>query len=310
MANLHILILRSIIVSSSVLILLSFSLVFPNLFSRKGSYNEGQYLTQILLSKEAALDIQHNTGHIPSTAYEVNIFQYCQYNLINSTYSSPNSTHEKPQFYPVKSSNFLSFSKKRKNNNLSSLFSAFSNKVIDHSSYKCHWAFPSPANIFDPVDLFGVPVSEHTLPEELVLHHTRFERYSRCLPFLLVCFVLTQFYMIRANQFKLVQLRRQDLLPVHKGGHHSKYHTPNHQSRYSGNTITVMSILSALLIVLLVMLDLARDKHLFHLISEFYTSKQAPIYVFPKSAASTNLLTWMSEISILLIPICVISKLL
>lgn len=306
MAKARSLILKTIIFSSSVLILLSFSLTFPNLFSRKASYNEGYYLTQILLSKEAALGIEYRTGSTPSTAYEINMFQYCQYNLVNST--SLNSTHPKSQFYPVKSSNFLSFSKKHKNNNLSSLFSAFSNQVIDYSSYKCHWALPFPAHIFDPVDMFGVPAAGTIVPDELVMHHTHFTRYSRCLPLLLVGFVISQFYLIRANQFKLTQLRRHDLLPLHSGTKQSKYSTTNHQPRYSENTIIVTTIVSALLIVVIIMVDLARDKNLFHLISEFYTSKDAQIYVFPKSGASTNLLTWMAEISILLIPVCLISK--
>lgn len=292
---------RSIICLSSLSLLLAITLIFPHILSTT-TRGGGKYLAQIHVSKEASLQIYNATGKMPSMIYEINLLQYCEYNVINNTvyYSNSSSLLRKSPFYPTPGS---------RSAKLKELFSLASQKPvlreqsIDLSSYKCNWALPT-LQAFDLVQIFGLPsgYSMDQLPDvypaDLFIHYLKLAKYSKILPILILCYSVFQFYIIWVSKLKLAARRQITVYTM----------SPSQHLRHLDDSFVFSCIASLLLLIMIILMDTSRDQHLFEVISEYYSSSQSPIYVFPKSACFSNVLTWMVEISILLIPISLASR--
>lgn len=274
-------IIRSIIGLSSASLFMAFVLFFPLLFL------SGQYLAQIHISPEAASLIYNSTSTTPAAAYDINLLYYCEY----SGLTTPDSAQLLSQFYPTPPSLFQSML------NYISLSPPTSPKPS-----KCHWASPT-SQLFEILQSFGIPHGSNidaikdSLPTDLLVHYLQVAKFSKSLPILLLTFCVFQAYMVWVN---ILKIQRR---PITVYTLNSSYH-----ARHLEDTLVFSCVASLLLMILIQTLDTTRDQHLLHLISDFYSSEDAPIYVFPKSQGLTKLLTWMTEISILLIPLSLVSK--
>lgn len=278
-------IIRSILYLSAISLLLATTLIFPHVLY-KSSYGSGQYLAQIHVSEEAVTQIYNSTGNFPNTIYEINLFQYCEYSLITNTKLDNNTTDlPKNRFYPIPGSKFTQ------------IFSPAARPAssIDMASYKCHWSFPA----FHMVQIFGLPLSYSTddvagVHDNFLKHYLRLNKYSKMLPILLLCYFVLQGYMVWVCRLKLSRRPKLSL------------HTSN---RLHLDDIFIFScVASVLLLILILVIDSSRDQQLYQLVSEFYSTEKAPIFVFPKSATFNSILTLMTEFTLLSVPLSIVLR--
>lgn len=280
-------IIKSIATLSSLSLLMAFMLFFPRMLL------SGQYLAQIHISPEAASLIYNSTGHVPSMVYELNLLYYCEYNGNSSllSHNGSNRTH----FYPTPTS------RTEKIKEYFSLSPALLPATASAASSQCHWASLT-SQLFEIVQLFGsysVDQVDPALPADLLLHYINLAKYSRSFPVLLMCFCLIQTYLLWVCYLKLYCAHRA--ITVYTL-------TPSYHARHMDDTFIFSCVASLLLMILLLFIDSARDQHLFQLIADFYSTEDAPIYVYPMSKGLSKLLIWMTETTILSIPISLICK--
>lgn len=282
---------RALATLAGLSLLLSIFLIFPPLLP-------SQYLSQINVSTNAAVLALNSTSTRLAAVYEIGLFQYCEYDRGNiSTTSSSDSNLAHAHFYPTTgASSAGSFT--------SSVSTSLRRAPVPS---KCHWALPT-YQLFDAVQVFGLPFgyapgdddsnSPPVLPGELLFHYLKLANYSKCLPLIFLCFCAVQAYVL---WFCCLKLPAQSQAIIYTN-------SPSSPLRATNAGLVFGCASSLFLMILVLILDSGRDHHLFYMISDFYSSEEAPVIVLSKSDGVNRIFTWLVEMCMLSVPISLLVR--